>query len=247
MSLFSSVEGFTFPGINDEVNLQHDIYALPVELIRHIMKYQTTVLDTLKKMVFRYKARCYHDPDDGIDESGESITSDISFYLLPVRKGVLDNSIFDISEEDYLEYEQLFVGEEKYMISHYQRSMAAIWYIYRQIDPYQTNMDVKNIVIKHLTVICNEVLSTGNRSMVFQHDQGLAVRTHQDYVWYYTEQYVTSLVNNTSDEGDEDGDIDPLGVTLDSLCSQINFPNIKEALKCLGHFYSVNRPCCDSY
>ena len=226
MSLFSTVEGFIFPDVSDEILLQEAISSLPIDLIRRIMQYDPTLLDTFKKMLYPYKT------NPSFLVNNRRRMKNLYTGLSPVMHGTLYDRLFNPYHDEYT---------EDYIISHYQYAMAAVWYIYHQIDPYQKNMEMKNIVIKHLTVILHEVFSTGNHIMVFDWHLGLTgVEQRKCSSLQY---YVTSLIDGTMD-----ADISyPLCDILDSLCIQINFTDAKEALRRLRRFYYINHPCCDDY
>ena len=223
MSLFSTVEGFTFPDvISDEILLQEAICALPLELIQLIMKYDPTLFDTFKKMLYPYKT----DPSF----LNRRLMQNMYGGLNDVMCGILIHRPFT----PYLD------ETDDYIISHYQFAMGAVWYIYHKIDPSRKKNHVKNVVIQHLTVILHEVLLNGNLTYLYL-DEEFKNRLCCQFVWYHLQYYVTLLIDGTADE-----DLSyPLCDILDSLCIQINFTDTKEAFRHLRYFYRTNRPCCD--
>ena len=230
MSIFSTVEGFTFPCvINDEILLQDAIYDLPLDLVKHIMKFVPTLFNTFENMVYRYNT-------DEPFEIEYPYLMDLFFDALsPVMGDELYHYEFP-HDENYRRS-----GTEYEIISFYQYAMASVWYIYHQIDPYRQKNYVKNVVIQHLTVILHEVLSTGNREMVFDLDVGFGRRLGDSFVWSDLQHYVSSLMDGTMDEDYSY----PLFDILDSLCFKSDFCDTKDALECLRHFYIVASLHCD--
>lgn len=148
--------------------------------------------------------------------------------------------------DGYFNMHHYFDDREERSIAYYQYALAAVWYIYNQIDPLHQDERFKKILIQHLTCILHEVISTGARESVFELDIGLGRRLQYEFVWSHLEYYVTALVDGVASSipSEEEGEVQdlsyPIFDILDSLCFDIAFSDLEEAIRCLRRFYYLS-------